>query len=136
MSTPPPVATITVSVADLVIALPAQSITLAATGSTPATLTLSLPALAAALQPFLTTSGPAASPSGAVIPPLTQITDAAGASWTVVGGVVYVNGGKAGFSANVTELVYFAHVIYQFNGATWWAWTGTTWVSAPKDPRT
>ena len=45
------------------------------------------------------------------------------------GGVVYENGAKAGYSANVTSLVYEDGVIYQENSADdWWSWNGSGWV--------
>src|SRR5580693_5483090 len=69
----------------------------------------------------------AVSPSGSTIP----ITDSAGASWSVVGGVVQRNGANFGYSANVTLLEYCNGVIYQQNKAGgWWSASGTaTWTA-------
>jgi hypothetical protein len=54
--------------------------------------------------------------------------------WTVVSGVVYRNGAKAGYSAQVIELLYLGGVIYQENSAKgWWKWSGGAWV-AVSDP--
>ena len=55
--------------------------------------------------------------------------DSSGNVWTISGGVVYENGQKAGYSAQVIKLVYKNKIIYQgtsFGG--WWAWIGGTWV--------
>src|SRR5450755_2198897 len=43
-----------------------------------------------------------ASPSGTTIPSATQGTDSSGNIWTVSDGVIYENGGPAGFSGGVT----------------------------------
>jgi hypothetical protein len=76
------------------------------------------------------------SPSGTAIPAVTQITDSSHNVWTVSGGVIYENGVLAGYSNNVTSLVYANNLIYQENSAGgWWSWNGSTWVSS-SDPVT
>jgi hypothetical protein len=75
------------------------------------------------------TTAPATSASGAAIPGTTQLVDATHNTWTLSGGVVYENGSTAGYSANVTQLVYSNGLIYQANaGGHWWSWNGGTWV--------
>ncbi len=54
-----------------------------------------------------------ASVSGTAIPPSTSINDASGAVWTVKSGVVYRAGKTAGFSMNVSLLLWYAGQIYQ-----------------------
>ena len=82
-------------------------------------------------QQFSFSGSLGASSSGTRIPPASQIVDASGNVWTVSGGVVYENGAAAGFSANVTNLVYEGQTVYQNNDAGgWWSWNGSTWVSA------
>lgn len=66
-------------------------------------------------------------PASVTIPPATSITDSKGNVWTVVAGVVQMNGKPAGFSANVTELVYVNQTIWQTANGSWFSWTGTTW---------
>jgi hypothetical protein len=76
-----------------------------------------------------------ASPNGTTIPSATQITDSSGNSWTVADGVIYENAALAGYSNDVTLLVYDNDTIYQENAAKgWWSWNGSTWVSST-DPR-
>jgi hypothetical protein len=76
------------------------------------------------------------SPSGATIPNAAQITDPSGNVWAVAGGVIYENGAAAGYSADVTLLLYESGVIYQENSAGgWWSWSAGTWVGS-SDPRT
>jgi aryl-phospho-beta-D-glucosidase BglC (GH1 family) len=81
---------------------------------------------------------PAASPSGTTIPSAAQITDAGGNVWTLSAGVVLENGTAAGYSANVSLLLYYGGAIYQENTAGgWWTWDGTAnppWVGS-SDPR-
>lgn len=77
----------------------------------------------------------AESASGAVIPPASFIVDANLNKWSVVAGAVQKNDLAAGFTANVTTLLYFKKTIYQQNNAGgWWSWDGTTWVNST-DPR-
>jgi Cellulase (glycosyl hydrolase family 5) len=72
-----------------------------------------------------------ASANGATITGAGQLIDGAGNIWTLSGGVVYVNGQLAGYSANVIELAYVGGVIYQENSAKgWWAWNGGAWAAA------
>ena len=93
-------------------------------------------ALAALMQFFETsTANTSASASGTAIPLATQITDAQYNVWTVTSGVVYENGKKAAYTANVSLLLYYNGVIYQENSAQgWWSWTNGAWV-AGNDPR-
>ena len=67
------------------------------------------------------------------------ITDSTGANWTCSGGVVKRNGANAGYSANVTKIAYYSHVVWQTNNAGgWWKWTGSAWQEGtdptPKPP--
>lgn len=74
----------------------------------------------------------AASPSGATIP----IYDSVGNAWTVVSGVVQVNGAPAGTSYNVAQLLFYNGTIYQETTSRFWfSWSGTAWVSVAQDPR-
>lgn len=74
----------------------------------------------------------AASPSGATIP----VYDSVGNAWTVVSGVVQVNGAPAGTSFNVATLLFYSGVIYQENAQrNWFSWSGTAWVAVAQDPR-
>ena len=81
---------------------------------------------------------PVESPDGSTAP----IEDAKGNLWNLapasdptLGNQVTMNGKLAGYSANVTLLLYFNHTVYQQNNAGgWWSWDGTTWVDAT-DPR-
>jgi hypothetical protein len=87
--------------------------------------------------PSLMEAGPAgtASPNGTTIPSATRITDGSGNIWTVADGVIYENAALAGYSSDVTLLVYDNDTIYQENAAKgWWSWNGSTWVSGT-DPR-
>jgi hypothetical protein len=72
-----------------------------------------------------------------------QITDTAGAVWTVSGGQIYRNGTVDPVTANLTLLLYYSGNIYQFNGQSWYEWNnaptwpaGTTgWKVLNGDPR-
>ena len=76
-----------------------------------------------------------ASVSGTAIPPAMSISDASGAVWTVTNGVVYRAAHKAGFTENVTLLLWYAGKIYRQNSANlWWTWQNNAWV-ASADPR-
>ncbi len=64
-----------------------------------------------------------------------QIVDGSGNVWTVVGGVIYENGKKAGQSTNVTLLLYDNNSLYEENSAdSWYSWNGSAWI-ASSDPR-
>jgi hypothetical protein len=68
------------------------------------------------------------------------IYDAALNAWTLAGAAgaytVNENGKAAGNTANVVLLLYWNHTVYQENSAgSWWSWSGSAWVSAPRDPR-
>ncbi len=79
---------------------------------------------------------PRVSASGTTIPSASQIIDSAHNVWTVSGNVVYENGTVAGYSANVTLLLYYNGIIYQENSAgSWWSWNGNAWVAESGDPR-
>jgi hypothetical protein len=74
------------------------------------------------------------SASGTTIPSSPQLNDSNGNYWTLLNGVVQINGANAGFTDQVTLLLYYNHVIYQQNAAGgWWYWNGS-WV-ATTDPR-
>jgi len=76
-----------------------------------------------------------ASVSGTAIPPSTSINDSSGAVWSVKSGVVYRAGVKAGFTMNVTLLLWYAGKMYQENvDNQWWVWQNSNWV-ASADPR-
>lgn len=77
------------------------------------------------------------SPDGSTIPALSQIVDAAGHVWTVPGGVVQRDGVAAGFTDQVTSLLYYQGTLWQENIASlWWPWDGTSWSGAGvADPR-
>ncbi|MEO8800822.1 MAG: glycoside hydrolase family 71 protein, partial [Polyangiaceae bacterium] len=85
-----------------------------------------------------TTSCNAPSPSGTTIPPANRIFDNGGNVWTVASGVVSENGAKAGYTAGVTLLLFYAATIYQQNSAgNWWSWSNatSTWTAVIGDPR-
>lgn len=78
---------------------------------------------------------PTESPNGTTIPSATSVIDAAGATWTVVSGVVKKNGANAGFTTQVVLLLYYNHIVYQQNQpGNWWNWVNNAWV-ATTDPR-
>jgi hypothetical protein len=82
-----------------------------------------------------TTTQSSVSASGTTIPSTTQIIDSAHNTWTVSNGVVYENGVPAGYSANVTLLLYYNGTVYQENSSqSWWSWGNGAWVVAG-DPR-
>lgn len=71
------------------------------------------------------------SPNGSTTP----LIDSNGDQWTLVAGQVLKNGSPAGYSANVTLLLYWNHIIYQQNNAGgWWNWVNNTW-NPTSDPR-
>jgi hypothetical protein len=75
------------------------------------------------------------SPSGTTIPPTSQIVDNTGNIWTVTAGAVSENGSPAGYSADVTLLLYYNDLIYQENSSNqWFSWNGIAWIDAG-DPR-
>lgn len=79
------------------------------------------------------------SPDGSTIPALSQIVDAAGHVWTVPGGVVQRDGVAAGFTDQVTALLYYQGTLWQENvNSLWWPWstTSSSWTgSGVADPR-
>jgi uncharacterized membrane protein YgcG len=84
----------------------------------------------------LASSSAASSGESAPCTSITQlgqsIVDASGNTWTLEGPstnlVVYENGALAGYSANVTELLYVGQVVSQENAAGgWWSWGNGTW---------
>ncbi|WP_418939859.1 beta-glucosidase [Paraburkholderia bryophila] len=76
------------------------------------------------------------SPSGTAIPPAASIIDSSSTVWTVKNGVVYRAGQPAGFTSQVTLLLWYAGKIYQENAANlWWVWANNNW-TASADPRT
>ena len=93
---------------------------------------LALPFVTANLG--LASTSPVVSSSGTTIPAAANIVDAGGNVWTVSNGVVYQNNVTAGYTAQVTLLLYYNQVIYQQNSAgNWWLWSAS-WV-ATVDPR-
>jgi hypothetical protein len=76
-----------------------------------------------------------ASAEGTTIPSARQILDSSGNVWTVSGGIIYENGALAGYSNDVTLLLYDNNIIYQENAAGgFWSWNGSAWL-ASSDPR-
>jgi hypothetical protein len=64
--------------------------------------------------------------SGTPIPSAGQIVDARHNVWTLGGGVVYKRGNTAGYSANVSPLLFSAGNVHQRNkGCKWCAWSGS-----------
>jgi YVTN family beta-propeller protein len=83
---------------------------------------------AAAETTAAATAAATGSPNGAAIPPESKIIDSAGHVWTLAGGIVYENGAKAGYSLNVTLLLYDNKIIYSENSAgSWYSWSGKAW---------
>jgi hypothetical protein len=79
-------------------------------------------------------------PCTSITQPGQSIVDASGNTWTLEGPstnqVVYENGALAGYSANVTELLYAGGVVSQQNTAGgWWSWGSGTW-NAETSPAT
>jgi hypothetical protein len=75
-----------------------------------------------------TTGGPTASANCTESPPASQIVDASGGVYTIVGGQVAQNGVADTRTSGVTLLVYDAGLVYQLN--SWGAWfssDGTGW---------
>jgi hypothetical protein len=95
-------------------------------GTTPACSTTGASASATATA----SASASASASGSMIPASTRIVDSAHTVWSVTGGVVYRGGAAAGFSANVSLLLYFGGTVYQQNkSCLWWGWNGGAWVA-------
>jgi Glycosyl hydrolase family 26 len=109
-------------------ALPAFSIKVVAAGTTVAASSSS--SGASSSSSGSSSSATTASASGTMIPSATQIVDSAHNVWTVVGGSVKESGVAAGFTANVSLVLYYGGTIYQENTAClWWSWTGGAWVT-------
>ena len=84
-------------------------------------------------------AGPTESASGTTITDTTgKIYDSGLSLWTLANGVgleVMCNGAPAGYTANVTLLLYYNKVIYQSNAeGGWWSWDNGNWADA-SDPR-
>jgi len=84
-------------------------------------------------------AGPAESKSGTTITDTNgKIYDAALSIWTLANGdglEVMCNGQAAGYTANVSLLLYYNGTVYQSNAdGGWWNWTGGGWADA-SDPR-
>jgi hypothetical protein len=91
--------------------------------------------------PILSNSSASASqtgsPNGSTIPGVNQLIDSQLNIWTVVSGVVYKNGATAGFTSEVTVLLYYSGFIFQENiNSAWWGWNGSAWIALTGDPRT
>jgi Glycosyl hydrolase family 26 len=105
-------------------ALPAFSIKVTAPGTTVASSSSSSSSSSSG------GSATSASASGTMIPSATQIIDSAHNVWTLTGGAVNEGGVAAGYSANVSLLLYYGGTIYQENKTClWWSWSGGAWVS-------
>jgi hypothetical protein len=69
-----------------------------------------------------------------------SLTDSAGNTWTLTGGVVYENGKAAGYTASVVLVLYYNSLIYQewktSAGGGWYGWVNGGWVLEAQDPRT
>ena len=71
------------------------------------------------------------SANGATSSGSTPLIDSEKNVWVVSSGVIYENGQKAGYSANVIDLTYSGGTIYQENSSdNFWDWNGTTWVAS------
>jgi hypothetical protein len=79
---------------------------------------------------------PTQSADGTTVPSASQIVDSNGGVWTITSsGTINLNGAPAGYSANVTLLIYKGGKVYQQNSAGgFWYWDGNTWI-ASSDPR-
>jgi hypothetical protein len=76
-------------------------------------------------------SGLSTSANGTMVPTAARIVDAAKNQWTLSGGVVNQNGASAGYSANVTMLLYYGSTVYQQNkSCLWWSWSNGSWVAS------
>jgi hypothetical protein len=74
----------------------------------------------------------APSSNGATIPSNASLCDNANNTWTVVSGVVQINGANAGFTNQVIVLLWQNGTIYQENAShLWWKWSNNAWVSTP-----
>lgn len=54
-------------------------------------------------------------------------------TWSVVKGIIQLNGAPLAGTNNVTKLVWKSGVIWQTNGSLWWYWDAINqiWVSGP-----
>jgi hypothetical protein len=88
--------------------------------------------VAVALTPGGTSSsGSTVSASGTMIPSASQIVDSANNVWSVADGVVSENGAAAGYTANVSLLLYYGDTVYQqTTSCLWWSWSGSAWVAS------
>lgn len=73
---------------------------------------------------------PTVSPTPSTVP-ANAVQDGQGNEWWVgADGKVYENGSLAGFTSQVTNLIYTNGKIYQENSSgNWWYWDGTGWVA-------
>lgn len=116
-------------------AVPGQVQGLTVTGLSPTSAALSWLPTTNATSYSIYRTAVSQSASGATIPSNTYLVDNVGNIWTVVSGVVYLNGG-ATVSGSVILLLYYNGIIYQENvNNNWWAWTSNTWNSVSGDPR-
>lgn len=80
------------------------------------------------------------SASGTLAPPAASLTDSTLAVWTLSGGVVSKNGTPDKSTSQVTQILYFQGVVYQFSTVPtfggWYGWIGSKWVLQASDPRT
>jgi hypothetical protein len=112
-------------------ALPAFSIKVVAAGTTVAASSSSSSSSGGSSSSSgASSSATSVSASGTMIPSATQIIDSAHNVWTLAAGVVNEGGVAAGYSANVSLLLYYGGTIYQENkSCLWWSWSGGAWVS-------
>jgi hypothetical protein len=84
---------------------------------------------------WVTTSDPrvcVASPDNTSIPSAASICDNNSALWTVVSGVIKMNGVDSPYTQNVILLLWQGGTLYQENAShLWWKWSNNTWVSTP-----
>jgi len=76
------------------------------------------------------------SASGTTVPSASQIVDSQSNIWTLSSiSSVLMNGNPAGYSSNVSLILYYNSVIYQKNSSGgWWSWTNGAWLIS-SDPR-
>jgi len=76
------------------------------------------------------------SPDSSTMPNAASLCDSATNIWTVVGGVIWMNGVEQVGTQNVILMLYYNGIVYQKNSAgNWWKWVNNnTWV-ATIDPR-
>ncbi len=87
-------------------------------------------------QPVGSTPPPAgASPDGSMAPPLAQIVDASGGTWSLSGVRILRNGVSAA-GGEGSKLLWLGGAIYTFGtDSNWWKWQGDSWTKfGPTQP--